>query len=301
MTATSKTIVFFGNERLVSGLKTTDAPILRGLIAEGYHIAAVVSHHTDGISRSNRKLEVAEIAHSHNIPLLLPDKPSAIIDELKKYSAIAAVLVAYGRIIPQSVIDIFPKGIINIHPSLLPKYRGPTPIETVIKNGDTETGVSIMQLTAGMDEGPVYAQLSIPLRGNETKMALYTEIAHKSAKLLLQSLPGILAGTLRPVPQDNSAATYSHLLKKEEALLDTKKMSASEAERTIRAYLGFPKSKLTINGHLVVVTKAHVSHTQKTPLDIICRDGAFVTVDELVAPSGRHMTGEAFLRGYAAA
>ena len=123
MTNSSKPLLFFGNERLVSGLKATNAPVLRALIENGYNIAAVISHHTDGKSRNNRELEVAVIAREHNIPVLLPNRPSEILNELTAFNAEAAILVAYGRIIPQSVIDIFPKGIINIHPSLLPQYH----------------------------------------------------------------------------------------------------------------------------------------------------------------------------------
>jgi methionyl-tRNA formyltransferase len=301
MKSTSKTIIFFGNERLVSGLTSTDAPILHGLIERGYNVAAVVSHHSDGQSRNNRKLEVAEIAEAHGIPVLLPHKPAEIAEQLRAYDAVAAVLVAYGRIVPQSIIDIFPKGIINIHPSLLPKYRGPTPIESAIARGDSKTGVSIMQLTAGMDEGPVFAQTPVELSGTETKFDLYTALVKKSSELLFEALPHILDGSLQPTPQDNTQASYCKLLTKNDAWLDLNQLSSIEAERLVRAHLGFPKSKLIFGDHTIIITKAHVSATKKTPLDFVCRDGAFLSIDELIAPSGRTMNAEAFLRGYAAA
>jgi methionyl-tRNA formyltransferase len=300
MTHTSKTLIFFGNERLVSGLTTTNAPVLTGLIAHGYPIAAVVSHHSDGKSRNNRKLEVAEIAKAHGIPVLLPNRPAEIREQLIDMKAEAAILAAYGRIIPQSVIDIFPRGIINIHPSLLPKYRGPTPIESAITSGDSETGVSVMLLTAGMDEGPVYAQSTVQLRGTETKFDLYEKLSRAGAELLLDILPSILDGSLHPVPQDSTRATYCQLLSKADSRLDVSQHTAAEAERRVRAHLGFPKTKITVLGHDIIVTGAHVSLAPKTPLDLVCRDGAFLSIDELVAPSGRHMNAEAFLRGYAA-
>lgn len=300
MINSSKPLVFFGNERLVSGLKTTNAPVLRALIEHGYTIAAVVSHHSDGKSRTNRELEVAQVAAEHNIPVLLPNRPSEIRDELTALGAEAAILIAYGRIIPQSVIDIFPKGIINIHPSLLPKYRGPTPIESVIASGDKETGVSIMQLTAGMDEGPVYAQVTVPLTGAETKFDLYEKLSSTSVGLLIDVLPKILDGSLQPTAQDDSKATYSQLLSKADSKLDPTSVTAAQAERNVRAHLTFPKTKTTITGHDIIITKAHVAQEAKTPLDIECRDGAFLSIDELIAPSGRIMSGEAFLRGYAA-
>src|SRR5438128_402621 len=139
MTKTSKTIVFFGNERLATGV-TTSAPVLAALIKTGYKVAAVVTNYEVGTSRKSRDLEIAEIAKTNNIPLLIPDKLIEIKDQLSKFGASVAVLVAYGKLVPQEVIDIFPKGIVNIHPSLLPRHRGPTPIETAILEGDSKTG-----------------------------------------------------------------------------------------------------------------------------------------------------------------
>ncbi|MEO5950451.1 MAG: methionyl-tRNA formyltransferase [Candidatus Saccharimonadales bacterium] len=300
MMNTSKTLLFFGNERLVSGLKTTNVPILKGLIDHGYDIKAVISHHSDGNSRNNRKLEVAEVAAAHNIPVLLPDRPTDIADQIASYGAHAAILVAYGRIIPQSIIDLFPLGIINIHPSLLPQYRGPTPIESAIINGDSKTGVSIMQLSAGMDSGPVYGQTEVLLTGHETKFELYNTIAFKSATLLFSLLPHILDESLVPTPQKNTNASYSQLLQKSDGQLDPSLLTAVQADRHVRAYLGFPKSKINLLGQDCIITKSHVEHSKKTPLDIVCQDGAFLSIDELVAPSGRTMSAIAFLNGYAA-
>jgi methionyl-tRNA formyltransferase len=259
-----------------------------------------VSHHSDGNSRNNRDLEVATVASAHGIPVLLPNKPSEIIEDLKALDANIAVLVAYGRIIPQSVIDIFPGGIVNIHPSLLPKYRGPTPIESAIAHGDATTGVSIMRLTAGMDEGPVYQQLSVPLSQNVSKFELYETLATKSAEMLIDILPSILDGSLQPVEQSGEPI-YCALLSKADSLLKSDEFSASQNERFVRAHLGFPKTKTTIHGHDIIITKAHVTDTKNTPLDIECQGGAFLSIDELIAPSGKTMNAEAFLRGYAAA
>jgi methionyl-tRNA formyltransferase len=270
------------------------------LIDDGYTIAAVVSHHSDGQSRNNRVLEVAELAAAHNIPVLTPDRPRDIYDQLAAYNADAAVLVAYGRIIPQDIIDIFPGGIINIHPSLLPLYRGPTPIESAISNGDLQTGVSIMQLTAGMDEGPVYTKRVVTLKGDETKFDLYNTLVTESAAALHDTLPSILDGSLLPTTQDSSLATYSRLLTKQDSILSPATLSAVEAERKIRAHLVYPKTKINVMGHDIIITKSHVSDTKTTPLDIECHDGAFLSIDELIAPSGKTMSASAFVNGYAA-
>lgn len=251
-------VVFFGNERLVSGLEKTDAPILRGLIDRGYDVVAVVSHHSSSSSRNQRRLEVADIAKDHHIPLLLPNRPSEIIDELKALDADIAVLAAYGRIVSQQVIDIFPYGIINIHPSLLPQYRGPTPIESVLLHGDSETGVSIMQLSAGMDEGPVYAQAILPVAGNEKKFDLYARIVDTSTNLFFDVFPKIIDGSLLPTPQDGTDATYSKLIQKSDGIIDWHK-PATQIEREIRAYTGWPQSSTTLGDMDVVITDAQVA------------------------------------------
>ena len=293
-------VIFFGNERLVSGLPETKTPILSGLIENGYNVVAVVSHQGETTSRKAQTLKVAEVAAANNIPVFLPHKPSDIMNELTELHADIAILAAYGKIIPQAVIDLFPLGIINIHPSLLPKYRGSTPIETPIANGDTETGVSIMQLVAQMDAGPVYAQVRTPLDGTETKLSLYERLSDIGSELFFENLPKIIDGSLVATPQDESAATYCQLFTKDDAILNPEKLTAEQAERRVRAFLAYPKTKATIAGHSVVITKAHISSDGSTPLDIQCSDGKFLSVDELIGPSGRLMPAKAFLNGYAA-
>lgn len=302
MTA-SKRLVFFGNERLVSGLKHTETPLLRGLIERGYDIAAVIVNNNDTVSRNARSLEVAAVARDHNIPVLSPKKPVDIINELQKINAHAAILSAYGRIIPQRVIDVFTKsdkpGIINIHPSLLPRHRGSTPIETTILNGDTMAGVSIMQLTAGMDEGPVYGQRVIQLRGDEDKFELYRSLSNHGAELLFELLPGILDGTITPKPQSDDGVTYTTQLTRSDGYVDPTTESASVIERKIRAHLGFPKSHMQYQNNDVILTAAKVVDA---PLEnefcITCADNSFLLIEELQAPNGKKMPGSAFLRGY---
>lgn len=296
MTNISKPIIFFGTEDF-------SLAALRGLIEAGYDITAVITKPDSPRGRS-RKLtppSVKVLASAHNIPVWQPAKLRDCIDDIKALQPVTGVLVSYGKIIPAEIIDLFTPAIINVHPSLLPKYRGPSPIEAAILHGDTETGVSIMQLAPAMDAGPVYASKIHPLTGHETKPELYQTLATVGTNLLLETLPAIVDSSLQPTLQDDDAATYCHLLTKEVSLLDPTILTATEAERHIRAYLGFPKSKLTIGDRIVVVTKAHVTNEPKTPLDVQFRDGAYLAVDELVAPSGRTMSAEAYLRGYAAA
>lgn len=291
-------LVFFGNERLISGLDNTTAPVLSALIKAGYDIKAVVANDSGTKSRKPRPLEVAELAKAHNIPVHLPAKPMDIYDILADYGADAAVLVAYGRIVPQKLIDLFPFGIINIHPSLLPFYRGPSPIESAIVNGDSTTGVSIMSLSAKMDAGPVYHQVPVHLAGSETAPHLAATLADLAASELVATLPKIFDGSLQPIPQDESLATYCQLITKTDGVLDPLKQTAEQAERLVRAYVAFPKTRITLEGHTVIVTAAHASEQQKTPLDVAFNDGKFLSISQLVAPSGKTMTADAFIAGY---
>lgn len=295
MTNTSKTLVFFGTEEF-------SLTALTGLIEGGYTIAAVVTKPDSRKGRGQQLVppSVKVVAERHNIPVLQPQKLSDIIEDIQALDHPVGILVSYGKIIPQSIIDLFEPGIINLHPSLLPLYRGPSPIESAIKNGDSATGVSIMQLSAKMDAGPVYAAKEYPLLGTETRPELYHTLATIGTNLLLETLPQIIDGSLQPIEQDESKATYCQLLQKQDAPLTPNTLSAHAAECLVRAHIGFPKTKIDIEGVSVIITKAHVSDEKNTPLDILCQDGAFLSIDELIAPSGRRMDSAAFLRGYIA-
>lgn len=294
MKKTSKTIVFFGTDNF-------SLIALQGLIKSGYNIAAVV---TKPDSKSGRgqvltASSVKKLALEHNITVWQPSKVSEINDSIQSLGDnVVGVLSSYGKIIPETTINLFTPGIINIHPSLLPLYRGPSPIESAIKNGDKQTGVSIMKLTAGMDSGPIYGQTVHKLSGHETRPELYQTLALAGTEALLSLLPTIIDESLQPTPQDDSKVLYCKLLAKDDAWLKPNDVTAQTAERFVRAHLGFPKTKIDILGHTVIITKAHVSSEQKTPLDLQCQSGGFLTIDELIAPSGRTMSAKDFLNGY---
>lgn len=294
----SRKIIFFGNERLVSGLDHTETPVLTSLIEAGYDIKAVVANDAGTKSRKQKVLEVAEVAAANNIPVHTPHRPMDIYDELAAYGADAGVLVAYGRIVPQKLIDLFPFGIINIHPSLLPKYRGPSPIESAIANGDESTGVSIMALSAKMDAGPVYHQVEYHLPLYEAAPHLSQKLAGLAASELIASLPKIFDGSLAPVPQDESQATYCQLISKDDAQLKPESQTAEQAERLVRAYKAYPRARLNVAGHDLILLEAHVTADQTSSLDVAFADGAYLAIDRLVAPSGKTMDGAAFAKGY---
>lgn len=267
-------IVFFGNEKLVTG-GHVEPTILPAIKQAGYDVEQVVT---------------------------------GDLGELKPHQAQIAVLASYGKIIPRRVLDEFPLGIINIHPSLLPSYRGPTPIESAILDGVNKTGVSIMRLTPGMDEGPVYKQRTIHLSGRETKSDLAHTLQSLGAKLLIESLPGILTGTLSARQQPHpDRATYSKKISKEDGVLDFVK-PAVQLEREIRAYMDWPKSTTRIVGKDVVVLEASVDATVKgdpgavfrtsdKKVGVYCSEGALIVTK--LKPAGKQaMSSEGFLAGY---
>ncbi len=309
MTKTSAKIVFFGNERLATGISTT-APTLRSLIKNGYDVTAVVSNFTAANSRQARELEIADIAKSHNIPLMLPEKLRDIKAQIAGFGASVGILVAYGKMVPQDIFAMFPHGIINIHPSLLPRHRGPTPIESSILQGDQKTGVSIMQLASAMDAGPIFGQSELTLNGTETKQELADKLLDIGQAMIIDLLPGILDDKIAALPQDNASATYDRLIDKADGSIDWHK-PAVQLEREIRAFDGWPKSRTTIVGKEVIITKAHVlqvKNNNKKPgnidlvkdlgeLHVACGQDSIV-IDRLKPAGKPEMTAQAFIAGY---
>lgn len=295
-TATSgikQPLIFFGTEDF-------SLYSLRALVENGFNVAAVVTK-PDTPRGRHRVLTAPAVkvyAAEHNIPVWQPIKLKDIISDIKSIRSPAGVLVSYGKIIPQSIINLFTPGIINVHPSLLPKYRGPSPIESAIANHDKTTGVTLMQLTKDMDAGPIYYQTPYSLDQSETRPELYKTLGQLGAATLAAKLPDILSGALQPAPQDDANATYCQLLSRSDTDLDLTALTANQAEARIRAHLGFPRSRAAIGSYKLIITKAHTVINAKTPLDLPCANGTFLSIDELIAPSGKTMPAGAFLRGY---
>lgn len=290
----SARLVFFGTEDF-------SAVSLEKLIKDDWPVVAVVTKPDFKTGRGQKTTppKVKEIAQKHHIRVLQPTSLPKIVYEIASLEPSHGILAAYGKIIPQTLIDIFPGGIINVHPSLLPKYRGASPIESAILSGDGRTGISLMKLTAQMDEGPVYAQKQVVLTGEETRSELYVRLAELGASILSEKLPQIIDGSLETQPQDDSRATYAKLLKKTDGHIDWTR-SAEVYEREIRAYLGYPKSTALVGESEVIITKARVACDEKDgQLVMKCTPG-YLEILELVAPSGRTMSGADFQRGYPA-
>lgn len=288
----SKKLVFFATDDF-------SLPSLHKLIASGYDIAAVITK-PDAAAGRGRNLKspaVKSLAKKAGIAVWQPSQVLEIGGKLKPLKLDYGVLVAYGKLIPPAVLELFKGGIINVHPSLLPKYRGPSPIEAAILNGDRQTGVSLMKLTEGMDEGPVYAQATVDIPLDLDRILLGGYLASVGADLLIRKLPAILDGSLLPQQQNSRLASYTKLLTKADGQLKWSE-PAPVIERKIRAYQGFPKPRAKIDGHQIVITKARLAESAADgALVMACRPG-FIEILELVAPSGRLISGADFSRGY---
>jgi methionyl-tRNA formyltransferase len=304
MAAPKAKILFFGNERLATGL-STDAPVLRALIAKGYDITGVVvAQKAASASRKARNLEIVDVAESHGIVVVSPEKLSEAKDDIAAFKADIGVLIAYGKIVPQNIIDVFEHGIINIHPSLLPLHRGPTPLESVILNGETTTGVSLMSLHKDMDAGPVYAQQEVTLTGKETKAELAEKLIEVGKNMLIEKLPEILDGSLQPKNQDGTKATYDKLIEKTACVLDFNK-PAKQLEREVRAYNGWPRSRCNIGMNEVIISQAHAEEAdgvmgtlwlKEKQLGIHCSEGVLI-FDKVIPVGKKEMDASDYLLG----
>lgn len=294
MTKKSPTIVFFGTDNF-------SLIALKGLVEAGYPIAVVVTKPDRPSGRGHKIIQspIKQYSQEKNIRILQPFKISEIIDDIKNLPGIpVGVLSSYGKIIPQSIIDLFKPGIINIHPSLLPKYRGPSPVEASIIGCDETTGVSIMLLEAGMDSGPIYNQIEYSLDGTETAPELLDTLGKIGTKSLVNNLTKIISGELLPARQNDDKASYCQLINKADGVLNLNKLTAKEAEARIRAYIEFPKSRIKLKDNLVIITKAHITNKKNTILDLVCKDGKFLSIEKLMAPSGKVITAQEYINGY---
>jgi methionyl-tRNA formyltransferase len=242
------------------------------------------------------------------LPVLSPLKlDNTFIAELQSYLPATFLIVAYGKIIPQTVLDVSQLPSLNIHPSLLPKYRGPSPIQSALLNGETETGVSLMQLDAEMDHGPLIEQILVPIDPRDYFPQLHDKLAHIAADVLKQSLQGYLDGSLNTRAQNDDAATYCQLLTKEQGQIDWNN-TAETIRNQIRAFTPWPSCYFSWNGKSVKIIEADVvfSVNDKKPGELY-RHGDELYVNcglealsilKLQLEGKREMSVQEFLNGY---
>lgn len=284
-------------------------PALRRLL-ERYEVTGVVTQPDRPAGRSRRVQEspVKQVAVAAGVPVFQPEKlrrPEAI-EALKAFPADVYVVAAFGQILPQAVLDLPPFGSLNIHASLLPRWRGAAPINAAIRAGDHETGITIMKMDAGLDTGPILTQHAIPIVYNETAQTLHDKLAELGGDLLMQTLPGYLNGEIAPRPQDDSEATFAPRLEKQQGHIDWTQ-SAVEIERMVRAFTPWPGTFTGWNGKQLKILAGHVLDGSAAPGVVVARDGgaAIGTGAGVFAPSQVQLEGksamaiEDFLRGHA--
>ena len=283
-------------------------PILRSL-ADASDIIGVVTQ-PDRPAGRGRKIEqsaVKEISLSLSFPILQPIRirDSGVVDHLRKLNPDVIVVAAYGQILTGSILEIPHFGCINVHASLLPRWRGASPVQAAILAGDSVTGVSIMKMDAGLDTGPIIAQKELNISDDDTSFSLSEKLSNLGASLLLDTLDGYYSGKIKINNQNDEQATKTHLIKKEEGMLDLN-ISAEVLERAIRAYNPWPGTFFFWNTHQIKLVKAHVLDSQKARPNqhavfekrpAIGTTKGYLVVD-VIQPAGKKpMSGEEFLRG----
>jgi methionyl-tRNA formyltransferase len=250
-------IVFFGSP-------AEAAESLESLIAAGHDIAAVYSQpdRKSGRGRKKTATPVKSFAIQRDLPVITPKDLRNNVEELERLIALKAdvfVVVAYGRILPAEILKVPQMGVVNIHPSLLPKYRGPSPVVTAILEGDDTVGVTIMLLDKGMDTGPILAQ-STPMRlsGTEKGAVLQDALFKEGASMLPNVLEGLQDGTLAAEPQDDTKASVTRLIDRSDGEIDWAS-PAERIDRMIRAYDPWPGTFTKWNGKGLKVLDAQIS------------------------------------------
>ena len=283
-------------------------PTLSGL-AKQYEVVGVVTQpdRPAGRGRIMTPPPVKELALSLGLPVIQPNRlrePDALT-QLQAWQPDLIVVTAFGQILRQNVLDLPPRGCINVHASLLPRWRGAAPIQAVIAAGDAKTGVTVMKMDAGVDTGAILSQSPVEITDQDTGETLSSRLSVKGAELLLTTLPGYLDGSIQPQPQDNTLATYAPMLKKEDGLLDLI-LPAEVLARRVRAYQPWPGTYILWEGDFLKVLRGHCGESlavQPGEHGVVDRRPALGTsqgwlvLDEVQPAGKRPMPGEVFLRG----
>lgn len=287
-------------------------PSLKALIDAKYNILAVITQpdKPKGRGRVMTMSPVKALAIQQGIHVYQPEKirDKDIINKIKKLSPDLIVVVAYGKILPETIINIPPKGCINVHASLLPKYRGAAPINCAIISGEQETGVTIMFIDKGMDTGPVLTAEKVPIACSDTSIDLHDKLKVKGAQLLVKTIDLLKIGDIMPRAQDDSQATYSPMLKKEDGRIDWGK-SAEEIRNLIRGLFPWPCAYTHYNDTMLKIFNGKIDTelTNEIPgtiigtntdgLRVATGNGIFI-IQDVQPANGKRLKISEFLRGH---
>jgi len=287
-------------------------PVLEAVIAAGHEVALVI---TQPDRAAGRGLEthippVKQTALAHGIEVVQPDKIRNNLDLRARLESIqpdAILVVAYGRIIPQWMLDLPPYGNINLHGSLLPKYRGAAPIQWAIANGEHVTGVTTMVLEAGLDTGPMLLARSVPIGEEETAEDLFISLSAIGAELMVQTLAGIHDGSVTPLAQDHTQATLAPILTREDGLMDFARTARQTYDRW-RGFQPWPGAHTLLRGKKLIVHRMRIAEGLIVPpgemlvegdrLFLGCAAETTLELLEVQMEGKRRMPAAEFLRGY---
>lgn len=298
-----KRIVFMGSPEFA-------VPSLEAL-ARRYPIAGVVTQpdRPAGRGRSLTPPPVKTLALELGLPVMQPVRirqPEAML-QLQDWAPDVIIVAAFGQILRQDVLDLPPNGCINVHASLLPRWRGAAPIQAAILHGDQETGVSIMRMDAGIDTGPVYRKQALEIQPDDTAASLSQRLACIGAHVLLDTLPGILDGSLSPQPQDESQATYAAMLKKKDGELDFSQ-PAQDLANKVRAFSPWPGAFTAWQEQPLKIHQAKAVLSAKTlhtpgqhaiveSYPAIATHDGYLVLENLQPAGKKAMDGKSFLAG----
>jgi methionyl-tRNA formyltransferase len=297
-------VVFLGTPEFAT-------PSLNALIGAGRNVVAVFTQPDRPKGRGNQLAQspVKLAAMEHGLPVYQPERirGSENIDLLKSLAADLMVVVGYGQIIPQAIIDLPPHGILNVHASLLPKYRGAAPIQWAIANGEKETGVTIMQIDAGLDTGDMLLKSSTGIHPDETSPQLSARLAQLGAGLLMEAIGQIASGTIAREKQDNAQATLAPILKKEDGLIVWSR-PARQIYNRLRGFQPWPGAYSAFRGQQLGIAWAAIGDGKalepgtmrhdKRRLFVGCAGNTTLELLEVQPAGKKRMSGEAFLNGY---
>jgi methionyl-tRNA formyltransferase len=296
--------------RLVfAGTPVFAALSLRAVIDAGHDVALVLTRPDRPAGRGMKLVasEVKQLAQQRGLPVFQPPtlKDAGVQQRIRDAGAEAMVVAAYGLILPRAMLDLFPAGCINVHASLLPRWRGAAPIQRALLAGDSETGISIMRMEEGLDTGPVYLMQRVQIATDETAGSLHDKLAAQGGRALAEALAGIATGSIEAHSQPEEGVTYAAKVLKEEAPLAWQAESI-ELERKVRAFNPFPGAFTTLNGEPLKIWRARASPENGDPGCILRADAEQILVacgrgalrlEELQRAGGKRMHGAEFLRG----
>ena len=302
--ATNWPIVFMGTPEIA-------AVTLKELLQGPDPVVGVVTQPDRPAGRGQKTISspVRGVAESHGVPVIAPEKirDPGFLATLNDWNPQIIVVVAFGRILPATILDLAPHGCVNVHYSLLPKYRGAAPAAWTIINGEEKGGVTTMRLEQKMDAGPIYLQEEIAVAPDETTASLQDKLTPVGARLLLETIRRLKDGTLAPRTQDEAKATFAPMIKKEDGLIDWSR-SAAEIERRVRGFTPWPSAYTHLRGKLMKVHRAKVIATTErgNPGEIIRADGngfwvatgsGALSLEEVQLENRKRLLGVEFLKG----